>query len=99
MAQRGMGIPMTMFRGANGNEELWSGPWRVEVKSGAQVGPIATRYLSAEAQMEAAKRIGDTRPGFVVAMPSGWGSEGLLICRLSRFQAVVDAAIEWSQNQ
>lgn len=41
--------PATKFRTHMSDEEGWTAwPVRIECKSGAQVGPIATRYLLAE---------------------------------------------------
>jgi len=67
------------------HEELWGGAVRVEIKAGAQVEPIATRFRAAEQQSEAARSLGDIRPFVFVAMPDEWGSEGLVIMRLSQF--------------
>lgn len=67
------------------HEELWGGPVRMEVKAGAQVGPIATRFDLAERQSEMARPLGDTRPFIMVAMPEGT-SEGIVLCRLSVFK-------------
>lgn len=73
------------WHGKKGNEETWDHitAARLECKAGAQVKPIATRFLAAEKQSEAARAIGDVRPFVFVAMPDGWGSEGLFVCRLS----------------
>ena len=67
------------------HEELWGGAVRVEIKAGAQVGPIATRFRAAEQQSGASRALGDIRPFVFVAMPDDWGSEGLAIMRLSAF--------------
>jgi hypothetical protein len=53
------------------HEENWGGHFRTEVKAGAQVGPIATRFNLAKAQSDAAKALGDIRPFIMVAMPDG----------------------------
>jgi hypothetical protein len=58
---------------------------RVEIKAGAQVQPIATRFELAEHQSEQQRPLGDVRPFVFVAMPDDWGSEGLVIMRLSVF--------------
>lgn len=60
------------------HEEHWGGPIRTEHKSGAQVGPIWTRYQAARNQSEAARPIGDIRPFAMVAHPKGT-SEFLVI--------------------
>ena len=77
------------WAGSRGNEETWHHlPVRAEIKSGAQVGPIATRYLAAEKQSEQARATGDTRPFVFVAMPAGM-TDGLLIVRLSKFEELM----------
>lgn len=82
--------PATNFHTHKANEEGWTTwPVRCEVKSGAQVGPIATRYLAAEKQSEQQRSIGDVRPFFMVAMPKDWGTEGLVIVRLSTFRELL----------
>ena len=93
-AQKGLGIPMTRVSSANGQEENWRGFVRSEVKSGAQARPLATRFLSAEAQSDAATPIGDARPFVFLAMPDGWGSDGIVAFRLSRVAEVVAALYE-----
>lgn len=50
------------------HEEHWGGAFRVEVKSGAQVSPVITRYKSARAQSEASRAIGDIRQFVLVCM-------------------------------
>lgn len=47
---------------ATSDEEIWRDPFRWEVKSGAQVQPIITRYLLARAQSEQTRPTGDPRP-------------------------------------
>lgn len=87
------GAQAAQFAGQLGNEEAWSGlPIRVEVKSGAQVGPIWTRYAAAEAQSEATRAIGDTAPFCMVAMGQRT-SDGLFICRLSKLGDAVHALV------
>ena len=88
-ARKGLGIKV-QFSGQGGNEETWNGAVRVEVKSGAQAGPVWTRYKAAEDQSEANKSIGDSRPFVAVFMPSGM-TDGLVVCRLSRLPAVLEA--------
>lgn len=65
------------------HEELWGGAFRIEVKAGAQIKPIATRFLDAEAQSEQHRPIGDTRIFLMVAMPDGT-SDGIVLGRLSQ---------------
>lgn len=82
------------FVGQLGNEEAWAGlTVRVEVKSGAQVGPIWTRFVAAERQAERSRAVGDVRPFLLVAMPAGV-SDGLVVCRLSQFAHVVEAVVD-----
>jgi len=78
-----------LFHGRKANEEAWTHlPIRVEVKAGAQVGPIATRFLAGEKQSTAAKSTGDPRPFVYVAMPDGM-TDGLFICRLSTLKELL----------
>jgi len=60
----------------------------VEVKAGAQIGPIATRFAAARAQSEASKALGDIRPFLMVAMPDGT-SDGIVLMRLEEFAELV----------
>jgi hypothetical protein len=66
------------------HEELWGGDIRVEVKAGAQVNPIVTRYIAAERQSEHHRPTADVRPFVFIAMPDGM-SDGLIVMRLSAF--------------
>jgi hypothetical protein len=75
------------------NEESWGQPVRVEVKSGAQADPVATRFLASEKQSGQSKRIGDPRPFIAVFMPQQWGSDGIVCCRLSELGKVVEALV------
>jgi hypothetical protein len=91
---------MTKFRGANSSEENWAGPFRAEAKSGAYVQRIATIYLAAEAQSEVARAIGDNRPFVMLVKPDGWGeSEGLFVCRVSKWQEILNAAYQFQIGQ
>ncbi len=71
------------------HEELWGGDLRVEVKAGAQIKPLATRFLMAEAQSEAARPVGDHRPFALIAMPDAM-SDGIVVMRLSAFAAYMN---------
>jgi hypothetical protein len=78
------------------HEEAWSGLVRTEIKAGAQVGPIATRFNSAKAQSDAAKALGDIRPFVMVAMPDGT-TEGICLMTLTEFSellALLSANVE-----
>ena len=66
------------------HEEHWGGHLRIEVKAGAQVQPIATRFFAAEKQSAQAKAIGDIRPFVMVAMPDDI-QDGIVLMRLSQF--------------
>lgn len=90
-AAKALGVPSAKFHGQNGAEENWRYAMRIEVKSGAQVGPIATRYLLAEKQSEQNRAVGDGRGFLMVAMPKDWGSDGLAVIRLSALRELLDA--------
>lgn len=85
-ARKALGITVPT-QAAGGQEELWRGAVRVEVKSGQQVRAMTTRYLAAEAQAETARAIGDVRPFVFVAMPDGM-SDGLVVFRLSKVREI-----------
>lgn len=89
-AARAVGIPRSSI--SPGHEEYLPGRLRVEVKAGAQVGPIWTRYRAARAQSEAQRPIGDHRPFAMLAMPTGTSS-GLLICDLDHIVEVAAAVL------
>jgi hypothetical protein len=79
------------FIGQLGNEEAWHGlPIRVEVKSGAQVRPIWTRFIVAEEQSQRSRAIGDNKPFLMVAM-ADHTTDGLAIVRLSQLAALLEA--------
>lgn len=86
-----IGVPRSSFH--PGHEEHIGGTVRAEVKSGAQVGPLWTRYRLAEAQSEAARPVGDNRPFVFVAMPEGV-SYGLVVVRTDRLAETVAALAE-----
>lgn len=79
------------WHGRKANEETWDHltAVKVECKAGKQVGPIATRFLAAEKQANASRAIGDPRPFLMVAMPDDWGTEGLVVMRLSAFRELM----------
>lgn len=70
------------------HEENWGGRFRTEIKAGAQVGPIYTRFRDAKAQSDAAKALGDIRPFVMVAMPDGT-SDGIVLVSLDEFAEIV----------
>lgn len=87
------GAEAARFVGQLGNEESWSGlPLRVEVKSGAQCGPVWTKYAAAEAQSENSRAIGDVKPFLMVCMGTRT-SDGLVVFRLSQFARIVEAVV------
>lgn len=92
-AKKMAGIPNNRFRSADSNEELWVGPVRAEVKSGAIAGPVWTRYFAAETQANGNKRIGDPRPFMALFMPKGL-NDGVVAIRLSQLRQVVEALAE-----
>ena len=75
------------------HEEHWGGAVRVEVKAGAQINPIATRYLLAEQQSEQHRAIGDNRPFMLVAMPDGM-KDGLIVMKISSFITLTGTAVQ-----
>ena len=75
------------------HEEHWGGAVRVEVKAGAQINPIATRYLLAEQQSEQHRAIGDNRPFMLVAMPDGM-NDGLIVMKISSFITLTGTAVQ-----
>lgn len=81
------------FATLTAQEENWRLPVRVEVKSGAQCGPVWTKYAMTEAQSEAAKPSGDPRP-FVAVFMGTRTSDGLFVCRLSQLGRVVEALVD-----
>lgn len=86
------GAPVGRFSSQTGNEENWRGPFRVEVKAGAQVRGIVTRYLEARAQSEASRATGDGRPFAMGAVPDGWPEgEFLWLIHSADLPAVVEA--------
>lgn len=70
------------------HEENWSGRFLCEIKAGAQVGPIATRFMAAHAQSNASKSLGDVRPFAMIAMPDGV-SDGIVLMTLEDFADLV----------
>ena len=79
------------WRGKLANEETADHlPVRYENKAGKLAGPVATAYLKAESQSEAARAVGDLRPFVATFSPDGW-ADGLVVIRLSRLGAVLEA--------
>lgn len=86
-ARKKLGLSATGNAGTR-HEEHWGGLFRVEVKAGAQVGPIATRFANAKAQSDASKSLGDIRPFLMIAMPDGT-SDGIVLMTLEEFSELV----------
>lgn len=87
-ARRAVGVEDSDVPNSLAEEESWDGPVRVEVKAGAQVKPIATRFYAAEAQSDKGKSADDERMFALVAMPEGT-ADGLVVMRLSEFKEIV----------
>lgn len=86
-ARKKLGLVATGHQSSR-HEEDWTGRFRVEVKAGAQVQPIATRYFAARAQSAASKRLGDIRPFAMIAMPDGT-SDGIVLMDLEEFAELI----------
>lgn len=85
------------------NEENWSDAYFAnEVKSGKQVGPVLNWWLRVEKQVKANQAdYGDRlRPVRAVAMPDGWGKDGLVVVRLSTWREHIGPALDefWGQT-
>lgn len=89
-ARKALRVPASKHAGRLGNEENWLGELRVEVKSGAQCKPAATRFLKDEGQSDASRPVGDVRPFVNVLMPDGM-SDGIFQCRTSQLERVAVA--------
>lgn len=90
--ERVTGVQAARFAALTGNEESWRLPIRVEVKSGAYAGPVWTKYAASEAQSDASKSVGDTRP-FVAVFMGTRTTDGLFVCRLSQLGRVTEALV------
>jgi hypothetical protein len=87
-ARKKLGLSATGNAGTRHEEDVGRLDFRVEVKSGAQVGPIATRFNQARLQSEASKSLGDIRPFAMIAMPDG-SSDGIVLMTLDEFAELV----------
>jgi len=88
VARKQLGLSATGKAGSR-HEEHWTGAFRTEVKAGAQVGPIATRFNQARLQSEGSKTVGDNRPFVMVAMPNG-SADGIVLISLSEFKELIN---------
>jgi len=86
-ARRKLGLSATGHAGSR-HEEHWSGFFRVEVKAGAQVKAIKTKFNDAHNQSNYAKALGDNRPFVMVAMPEG-NSDGIVLMTLNEFSELI----------
>lgn len=86
-ARKKLGLSATGNAGSR-HEEHWGGLFRVEVKAGAQVGAIWTRFRDARLQSNASKALGDIRPFAMIAMPDNT-SEGVILMSLDEFAELI----------
>ncbi|HEV2928430.1 MAG TPA: hypothetical protein VGW74_07045 [Propionibacteriaceae bacterium] len=95
VARKALGVASQKFSDAN--EETWADQhFANEVKSGKQCGPVANWWRRVEAQVLANEADhGDRhRPVRAVAMPEGWGSDGLVVVRLSTWRDQIGPALD-----
>jgi hypothetical protein len=93
-ARKALGIPATKF--GDSNEERWADTlFANECKSGKQCGPLLNWWRRVEAQVLANEAdFGDRRrPVRAIAMPEGWGQDGLVVIRLSTWRELVGPAM------
>lgn len=73
-ARRILGVQRLPSGAAQVGEEAWRDLHFIdECKSGAQAGPVGTRFLAMEGQALANKAIGDQRKFRAIWKPKGWG--------------------------
>lgn len=92
-ARKALRIPVSRFASQMGNEEMWLGSVRVEVKAGKQVESAWRRFLACESQSEGSRAVGDARNFLAVWMPEN-STDGLFVGRLSRIAEIIDALHE-----
>jgi hypothetical protein len=94
-ARKALGVaPSHKFGDAN--EERWNDPiFANEVKSGKQIQPAVTAWLRIEKQVRSNEAdFGSLRkPCRAVLMPDDWGSEGLVMLRLSVWRDYIAPAL------
>jgi len=95
VARKRLGIPNQKF-GVRHEEHFEDNVFGNEVKAGAQVGPVANFWMRTEKQVvQNQQAIGAMkRPARVVAMPDGWGSDGIVLVRLSTWDTLVRPALD-----
>jgi hypothetical protein len=94
-ARKALGVASQKF--GDSNEETWADQYFAnEVKSGKQCGPLLNWWRRVEAQVLANEADhGDRRrPVRAVAMPEGWGNDGLVVVRLSTWRDHVGPALD-----
>ena len=101
-ARKRLGVaPSNKF--GDGNEERWQDVlFANEVKAGKQIGAAVTAWLRIEAQVRSNEAdFGSMRkPARAILMPEGWGSEGLVMIRLSTWEKLVRPAMtEYYEGQ
>lgn len=93
-ARKALGVASQKFGDAN--EERWlDAVFANEVKSGKQCGPLLNWWRKVEAQVRANEpdHGGLHRPVRAVAMPEGWGQDGLVVVRLSTWREQIAPAL------
>lgn len=94
-ARKRLGVGSSKFSDAN--EETWHDRYFAnEVKAGGQVGPLVNWWRRVEAQVLANEAdFGDRRRAVrAVAMPDGWGKDGLVVVRLSTWETHIGPALK-----
>jgi hypothetical protein len=84
----------TPGRGASSHEESWVHAWRLEVKTGAQAGPVVTRFNAAKAQSEQSRAYGDHKPFAAIFDPRRKGEPTVVCMELEMFKAMTLIAQE-----
>lgn len=94
-ARKALGVVGQKF--GDTNEERWADQlFANEVKSGKQCGPLANWWRKVEGQVLANEADhGDRRrPVRAVAMPEGWGDDGIVAVRLSTWREQIGPALD-----
>lgn len=77
---------------ATSSEEAWRVPWaRLEVKTGAQAGPVHTRWEAARNQSNVSRPLGDGRPFVFVAWTGKNGEPPLAVIELAELVTLMEA--------
>lgn len=84
----------TSGRGSSSHEESWVHAFRLEAKTGAQAGPVITRYKASRAQSEVSRAIGDNRPFAAIYDSRRKGDPVVAVVDLETFKAMTLIAIE-----